>query len=294
MSEQVINQALVSELVETWSGKTVDQEEDRLRIPLKTLQVEVLQVARLVENHWEDRTVKGKLRRGLSSVAGLGTISPSTAGEIRELQLCVSEVQARYDQLLEDTANVPVQRGNELLSEFRAALSFLLEDGKHEQGAAQLAQLREIHDVPRSMESLAMALEGFAELAETHQDELGRMQIFSLAIIDEALQVARDLRERTIQRKSGDLVTAQRETMALRNRLLGALMERVTTARRAIRYVFRDDPALLEQAGSDYERSRRSNGDDHESEETSSSDVAADAPASIATASGAEPAVAAG
>jgi hypothetical protein len=264
MSETVINQALVSELLRKWEEKTADHEEERSRIPLKTLQVEVLQVARILEGNWKDRKVKGKLRRGLASVAGLGTFSPSTASEIRELQLVVSEVQARYDQLLEDAANAPVVRGNEILSELRAMLSFVLEDGTHEQGAAQLSQLRQIHEMPRSMESLAMALEGFAELAETYKDELGLMEIFSASILDESLQVARDLRERSIRRKSGDLVVEQRETIALRNRLIGAMMDRVTAVRRAVRFVYRDEPDLLEQAASDYERARRSASSDDE------------------------------
>ncbi len=257
MTEQLINQQLVSELLAKWSERTLDQEEERPRIPLKTLQVEVLQVARLIENNWKTKRVQGKVRHGLESVAASGALSEATPSEIRELQLAVSEAQARYDQVLKDSSNAPLDQADVAISELKAGLSFLLEDGKHEDGAAQLAQLREVHASTDSMESIAMALEGYAELAERFKTELGALALFPLEIIDHSLQIARDLRERSIGHKTGSLVSDQREAIALRNRLLGAMMERVSSARRAIRYVFRDEPELLKEAGSDYQRAVR-------------------------------------
>jgi len=220
----------------------------------------VLQVSRLLETHWENRTVKGKIRYGLISVAKSGPLTKETAGEIRELQLAVSEAQARCDQTLQATPNVLLLRGDEILGVLRSGLSYLLEDGKHPEGAAQLAQVRDAHSSTDSTESVAMALEGFAELGETFTTELQAFDNFPVSIIDEALQVARDLRERNVSRKTGELASEQREALALRNRLLGAMMDRVGAARRAIRYVFRDDPVVLKQAGSDYERTRRARG----------------------------------
>lgn len=260
MVEVTLNQELVEALVQKWAKKTEGGEELAPHIPLQALQTEALGIAHLFDKKWASEVVDGKQRHGLESVANSGTIHAGTGTEIRELQSAVGECNADYNTLIQRSQNPPLEQAEGMLGEFRGVLGFLLEDGNHPDGEKQLAQLRDIHNDPDSMQGLAMALEGYAELAEAYKAELAQLPRFPLGMIDESLQVARDLRMRSVERESGDLVRKQRETIALRNRLIFAMYDRVNKVRRAVRYVFADDPEIVRQAGSAYERARRKAG----------------------------------
>jgi hypothetical protein len=257
MTEPTLNQEIAKALLEKWRQQTAGGEELAPHIPLHALQTEALGIAHLFDKNWANSTVDGKARHGIESVANSGTLHAGTGTEIRELQLAVAESNADYNTLIQRASNPPLARAEAILSEFRGGLGFLLEDGNHAEGEQQLVNLREVHSDPDSMDGRAMALEGYAELAERYKSELSKLPRFPLSIIDESLQVARDLRMRSVERQSGELASQQRETIALRNRLLFALADRVNKVRRAVRYVFSDEPELVRLAGSAYERSRR-------------------------------------
>ncbi len=186
-----------------------------------------------------------------------GLMSQSLASEIRELQLAVGSVQNDYEVLLEKVNDQPIVRVEELLREFKAALSFILEDGEHEEGELQLEKLRELYSDERTHDGMARAVESYANLARDYSAEVSKIDGFGPELFDEALQVANALRQRSADRLAGNLVSEQREVLGLRNRLLGALNDRMRQGRRAFRFVFRDYPEIAAKAGSDYERERR-------------------------------------
>src|SRR5690606_76929 len=124
-----------------------------------------------------------------------------------------------------------IQRADELLSEFRAVLSFLLETGDNPKGEAQLARLRDEYDDAYSHDAIALALEGFAELADQNRAAIISLGSVDESLISEALQVAQALRQRSADRLTGKVAQEQREVMKQRNRLIGALTERLTNAR---------------------------------------------------------------
>lgn len=251
------NQTLADEITARWAEQTASLEELRPRIPLDIFLAEALSVARVVEDCWDTKVVAGRKRLGLDSVAASGSISRETATEIRELQVAVSEAKADYDTLVQYSNSAPVDEGDAMLGEFTDGLSYLLEDGKHERGAMQLAQLRDIHGDASSQLAMAMALEGYAELAQEYRDELAQLARFPMEIIDEALRVAHDLRVRSSERATGEIFERQHAAIALRNRLVRALSDRVSEARRAIRYVFKGNDKILKRAASQYKRAAR-------------------------------------
>jgi hypothetical protein len=257
-SKKELNTEALQQMIEQWAERTAGYEETRPQVPLSVLLGEAVDLSGLVDVHFKPRSVDGKTVPGLESVATTGQVSATTAAELRELQLAIGAVHARLTLLIEQAGEGPVERGEELEIELRSALTFLLEDGKHPTGEQQLARLRAEHTPIVTHDGLALALEGYAELADQNRDALGAVG-FTLPLIEEARAVAQDIRQRSATRLAGQTVEEQRQVLALRNRLITALYERIRSARRAFRYVFRGYPQILRKTQSEYERVRRRN-----------------------------------
>ena len=105
---------------------------------------------------------------------------------------------------------------------------------------------------------MALALEGYAELAGQHQDGLGQLAGFDVNLIEEARALAAALREQSAIALTRATPDAQRQALALRNRLLTLLADRVKRVRRAASYVFRSHPEITRKFTSVYERRQRS------------------------------------
>lgn len=250
--KKVISQTLRSEIVDRWAEKVELQEEQLPKVPLDALLGEATDLAAVVNKYFETQVVDGK-KVGLDSVAAQSGVTAETADEIWELQAAISEVKSRYVSLAKESDETVV-RADDLLSELRATLSFLLEDGNHPEGETQLAQLREEFDEVYSHDAVALALEAYSELASQHKDAFEEMGIVDAAIIDEALQVADRLRQRSADRLVGNSADDRKALMQLRNRLIGALQDKMANARRTIRFVFRGHPDIVEKAASRYFR----------------------------------------
>ena len=256
MSENTLSHAALDELIQRWAERTADYEEERSQIPLPVLLGEAVDLAALVDAHFKPRIVRGGSLPGLETVVAGGQVSAATSSELRELQLVIAAVHAQLTLLIEQAGQGPVERGEELEIELRSALSFLLEDGAHPTGEQQLARLRSEHLPIVTHDGLALALEGYAELADQNRAGLEALG-FALALIEEARGVAQGIRQRSATRLAGQNVERQGEILALRNRLIAALYERIRNTRRAFRYVFRGFPQIIKKTQSEYERTRR-------------------------------------
>jgi hypothetical protein len=253
-----LDSEFMAEIVGRWTLAVAAEEEMPPRMPVRVFTGEALDVAQVVEKHYEDDIDnRGKPRLGLHSAGERSGITPTLAAELRELSMAVGDVQGDYVRLAQKLSSAPIERAEHVLSELKAVLSFVLEAGDTPDGAAQLAQLREAYDNTSSHDGLALALQGYAGLAEEHQDVLAGIGGISEGVIDEAIQLAYDLRQRSADRKGGEFAQEQRDILALRNRLISALYRRMTAARRAIRFVFRDYPDVVEKASSDYLRNNK-------------------------------------
>lgn len=257
MKNTRLDKALLNEIVERWSQRTAQQQEEVPRLPLDALLGEVVDVAAVIDNNFESTVRGGKSRPGLDSVVAHSGVTAETATELRELQAAVSEVQQRYISLADATSPGSVERADDLLSEFRAVLGFLLENGENPKGEAQLAKLREAYDSAHSHDAMALALEGYAELSSQYRADIVGLGGVDENLIPEALEVARALRQRSADRLTGKVAQEQRDLMKLRNRLVGALNERMSRARRTVRFVFRHEPETIRKVSSEYFRNMK-------------------------------------
>jgi hypothetical protein len=151
----------------------------------------------------------------------------------------------------------PVERGEFLLGELKRCLAFVADDGVQDDRDAELARLRESHSDASSHDALATSLEGFAYHANKFRERLAQVPEFDLAYVGEALAVANRLRQQSALKLSSREATNRREALALRNRLITLLRDRVNRTRRAARFIFRHHPDIAKLAGSEYERRRR-------------------------------------
>lgn len=232
-------------------------EESEPRVPVRVLVDESWVVADVIEDHFKTATKGGKTVLGLETLVSSGQLSENSAAELREFGIAIRKVQSDYDALLEAHSKSPVERGEHIASELRAALSFLLEDGDQPDEEEVLDRLRDKYEANSSQSVLAASLEGFAALGMRHKEALSALMSFDEALLDEAVQVAAALRQHMADRISGDTATKQKELLSLRNRLITGLTSRLRNARRAVRYVFRDYPDIARKVGSEYERNRR-------------------------------------
>ncbi len=252
-----ITKESVQALLDKWSPAAQAQEETVLTVPVHVLLGEALDLATVVEHYWHPQSApSGAQLPGLSSVAGPGRIGAETADEIRELHAAVAAQHSRYLILVEGTSQAPLDRADFVLSEVRAALSFAFESDPSSTAQAQLDRLRDAFADSSSHDSLALALEAYAELGDTHVTALSDLG-FDLKLLTEARSLAATLRARSAERLTSSTSTAQREALALRNRLATLLIDRMRLARSAARYVFRHHPDVARKATSAYERKRR-------------------------------------
>jgi methylmalonyl-CoA mutase cobalamin-binding subunit len=252
-----LSRDLVVAIVERWTSQTLDEDEAIPPVPLHILRAEAIDLAQLVEVHYQPQVTRTGTLPGLVSVEGRGEISAATATELRELELAVGHVHAKHKHLIEQTDTGSLERAEELLAEFRALLAYVLEDGQHAAGEQQLARLREEFGGALSHDATAAALEAYAELAASYAEEVKGIGGFDQATLDESLNVARALRQRSADKLAGPGVDEQRALMALRNRLVAALVRKMKDVRRTFRFVFREYPELARRSGSDYVRTQR-------------------------------------
>ena len=142
-----------------------------------------------------------------------------------------------------------------VLSEIVAALEWWLDDGVDDTRDQQLAALRaEYSDGSTSAATLAAELSDYAALARQESAGLQGLGGFELTLIDEAENLARQLRERPTTPVSPETT---RKALDLRNRIGTLLVEHMAQVRAAARFVFRNFPEIAREASSAFERRRR-------------------------------------
>jgi hypothetical protein len=242
-----------------WTPLAAKAEEARAHAPIHVLLGEAVDVASMLAHYWEP-TVEGKGKRvpGFSGVAANGLVTRELAEEIRELQLATAVAHSDYLVLVQRAAEAPLDRADFVLGEIRSTLEFVFDDGKDDDADRQLENLRAAFADSASQDAMALALEGYAELAGRHTAALETIEGFETGLIDEARTLAAALRQQSAAALTHTTLDEQRQALALRNRLLMLLLERVKRVRRAAGYLFRNFPAIARKFTSTYERRKRS------------------------------------
>ncbi len=242
-----------------WTPLAANADEAHPNIPLHVVLGEAIDVATMLTHYWDPKTdTKGNTIPGFSGVAAAGTVTPELSTEISELQLAVAAAHSEYLVLVQGSAAAPLDRADFVLGEIRQSLEFLFDDGKQDDADVQLENLRTAFSASASQDAMALALESYAELAGKYRDALTKLQGFDPTLIDEARTLAAALRQQSAAALTHATADTQREALALRNRLLTLLIERVKRVRRAAAYVFRNQPDIVRKFTSAFERKQRS------------------------------------
>ncbi len=254
MIDTVMNAQMIDSLIERWAQQTVELSDEGPHLPVNVILGEAIDVAEVIETHFHEYTVKGKVVPGLASFAQAAGLTEHTAAELRELQIAANTVDSRYGNLIQADEGTTVEDAEAIIRELRFALSFVLEDGQNPTGEAQLERLRAREEEERTQDGIALVLDAYRELAREHLAALTRIPDFDPAIVDQAVSIAQGLRQRSADALTGQKAREQKELLALRNRLLTGIAYRMRETRRVIRYVFRDHPEIVQKATSDYSR----------------------------------------
>ena len=191
---------------------------------------------------------------GLESAANAGFTAEAGA-DLLALRSAVVEADAAYRRVPSRPAS-PAARGRQVVRAIAATLAWYFDGDDAGPGRAQMEVLRRAHgEVGRSAGALAVELEAWAALAERYRAALEGLGGFEARQIDEARAITGALRERSPASRGVPL--AKREALALRNKLVALLRDRLATLRAAARFVFRDHPAIAREATSEHERARR-------------------------------------
>lgn len=255
------NLTMHSERIEKWMSQALALREvvNQLPVPFHVLTGEAVDVARFFETHYAARrNAKGELERpGLELVARGELMYPQLGAEVLELQGALSDAQTAYLLTVQKESAAPVERADFVLSELTSALRFLFDDDVQDEGDAQLAALTERHAAAFSHDARAAGLDDFAGLAQRHRTALDGLGGFDAAVVDEARELAKRLREQSANKRVGEPANLQREALELRNRFASLLLTRMNKVRSAARFVFRSDPEIVRRVTSSYERKRR-------------------------------------
>jgi hypothetical protein len=242
-----------------WTPLAATAEEAHPNAPLHVVLGESVDVASMLDHYWDPKTdAKGNKIPGFSGVVSTQMVTADLGNEIRELELAVAAAHSGYLVLVQGSAAAPLDRAEFVLAELRSTLEFLFDDGKQDDADVQLENLRTAFAGAASQDAIALALEGYAELASRNKDALAKIDGFDVGLIDEARAVANSLRQQSATALTHASIDEQREALALRNRLLTLLMDRVKRVRRAAAYVFRNFPDIARRFTSAYDRKQRS------------------------------------
>ncbi len=239
-----------------WTPAAEGAAEAQLSVPIHVLLGEAIDVAQLLEHHWQSSATRGKALPGFAGVAQAAQLTDKTAEEIRELQLAVTEAHSEYLVLVEAPDGAPMDRAEFVLSELRTTLEFAFDDGVHDDADEQLLRLQQEFASATSQDAIALALDAYAELADRYRDRLGKIEGFELNLIAEARGLGAQVRQRSASALTRN-PAEQRQILSLRNRLITLLQDRVRLVRRAAQYVFRNFPDISRRFTSAFERRQR-------------------------------------
>jgi hypothetical protein len=223
--------------------------------PMRVILGEAVDTARFIQTYWTPvLDVAGKvLRPGLSQAGA--KLSPTIGVEILELQDGLQTAQTDYLLTVAPAQPDVRARAEYVLGELTAALEWLFDDGVEDDRDRQLAALKaEYADNSTSTDSMAAELSDYAALARQEAKGLEGLGGIELSLIDEAEQLAKQLRERPTTPVPAENT---RRALEVRNRLATLLVERIATVRAAARFVFRNHPQIVREVGSSYVRRKR-------------------------------------
>lgn len=231
----------------------------QIPVPIHVLMGEAIDIAKFFDKYVE--TIPAKKgqpgRPGLDSVFDpKRKLTADTGRDIRSLERALYEAIIAYRESLGAAAVAPYERAQYVSDEIEAVLEWYFDDGVEDEKDVQLAAVQKAHeDKSTSADALASRCEDFAALGRKHKDGISGLGGFDVALLDEADQLAKALREHPTGPNNADSPTTK--AALVRNQIANLLHARMGTLRSAARFVFRESPDIIREATSAYDRRRR-------------------------------------
>lgn len=253
----IITNELTNAARSKWSALATHEPEVSPTLPILVFLSEAIDAGMLFNAYWEP-TVQ-PTRPPLPGFKGIATelVHENLGNEIAELHTAIAKVQSLYNKGVEEGAASPMVRAEFVMHEIKAGLEYAFDDGVDDKADAQLEKVSTLFATITNRDTMAGALESYAELAEEYRARLDGLAGFDPALLDEARTLAVVLRQQTGLALVSEQATAMTELVAERNRLVGLLTDRVNRVRRAARYLFRAHPDIARKFSSGYQRTRR-------------------------------------
>ena len=232
-----------------------------LNMPLDTFLGEAIDVAKFHAKYWKARRDEdGSVGfPGLELAVGKGPrrkpMSSKTGKELRSLQAAARHADTLYQFAQTPAARAPADEGRQVLSKIASALAWAFDDGVEDDKDGKLAALEARHAEPTTHDALASALDAYATLAQEVRELLATFEIFELAHIDRAFELAKQLRESP--GSPGVTTPEAAAALELRNRVCRLLQAKMRLVRSAASFVFQDHPEVRREATSAYLRRQR-------------------------------------
>lgn len=241
--------------LDKWKSEAEKLPSDDLKIPvpIHVLFGEAVDVAKF----YEKRFAGTADQPGLDTVADKNRgLTKDTAQDLLSLREAAHEANTAYLRAVSPGAAAPMERATFVLNEITATLEWLFDDGVEDERDAQLANVKKAHEgTPDSHDAWAAELDDYAALASQYRKEMNGLGGFDAALVDEAKTLAAQLRDRPAVPAA--LPENVARAKALRSRLATLLWHRMSAVRGAARFVFRNQPEIIREVTSAYERRRR-------------------------------------
>lgn len=235
------------EALEKEASGTVVSDLD-LGCPLPVFLTEAARVGAATLRYWQPRKPQS-----VGMVAAKKQIGEAIAAEIAHLLQRFAVVESQWQKASAQQKDETLVRARFVYRELRLATEFVV-DGVEDGSDAVFASLARTHGGEPSIPELASALTAFSLFGNDLRDRLVGMDGFDVALLDEALSLAQTLRLRGEATAQDDVASSLRHECDV---LLSMIQKRVAKARRAARYVFRNEPQLVREFTSSYARERR-------------------------------------
>jgi hypothetical protein len=167
--------------------------------------------------------------------------------KIRELETLLSQGKAASAEKL-------MARGTILMRRMRRALDVIVDDGVTDEKDVAVEALRREHEMPPTSQlALIDALKAYCGTCRTLAPELGELEGFDMAILDEATKIADALLSHTVGVQPQGLAKLRKD----RNSMLSLMRDRVAKLRKVMAFVFDEHPEVVRATASEYGRNKR-------------------------------------
>lgn len=246
--------------LEAWIAEAskIPADQAAVKLPIPVMRGEATDIANFVVRYWKaDRDAKtGAVRRPGLEMLG-DRLPATTATDLLSQSQALGEAQDAYLLAAGVKAIDPEPRARYVLNELVSALEFHFDDGVEDDDDAKFAAVQASHaGYPDTTDAVAQELEDYGNLAKPHARELDGVGGFDAGVIPEAFTLAAALRDKPAT-PTAAADPKVRSALLLRNQMATVLARSMGKVRSAARFVFRDQPEIVREVTSAYERRKR-------------------------------------